>query len=301
MKDTLVTATVGNGALRLIAVSTTNLANEARNRHSLSFLCTSILSRAMSTGLLLARSMKVNQGRVTIKIQSDGPINGLFIDAGRDGTVRGYVGNPSLELDLVKDACNKPYFNFAGATGKGYLHVTRDIGKGEPFTSTVELIEGGIGEDIASYLFHSEQTESAVFVGEKIENNKLVCSGALLAQVMPKAKNENNYIKLLNEDCINISSFNETMYKNIENIEHIFVELFPSINKNEIKILEINNKISFHCKCSIERSLNALKLLGKEELIKMTKEEKKAELICKFCNSKYIINELELNQIINEL
>ncbi len=301
MKNTLVKATTAKGAIRLVAVTTTEAANEAKQRHNLSFLTTVLLSRAMSTGLLLASSMKVDQGRVTIRIQSDGPLKGLYVDAGKDGTVRGYVGNPNLELDLTTRSKNQPYFDFEKAVGKGYLHVTRDNGKGEPFTSTVEIIQGGIGEDIASYLLHSEQTKSAVLVGEKIKNSQLICSGALMAQVLPQAEGNNELINLLTEECKSISNFSDKLSKCQGNLSNLFTYTFPSLNNYNINTLETNNSIHFNCKCSIKRSLSALKLLGKKELIDILKNEKKSELTCKFCSEKYIVDESTLVTLIDDL
>ena len=49
--------------------------------------------------------------------------------------------------------------------------------------------------------------------------------------------------------------------------------------------------------CNIERVKIALKSLGKEQLSVIIKEDKKAEIVCPYCNKKYNFSEEELIQI----
>ena len=298
MKDKIVRATAANGGIRLIALTVTESLKEAKERHKLSFLTTAILGRSFSAALLLASSMKIMHGRVTFRIRSDGPLKGLLVDAGRDGKVRGYVGNPNLELDLVKNEDGKFNFDFKEAVGTGYLNVIRDNGTGDPFTSTVELINGTIAEDLASYLLHSEQTPSVVFIGEKFQKNDLICSGGLLAQVLPKKETDPFLISFLEERCRQIKSFSEELHST-NNLLSLIKKIFPDIDDFSISEKARSQEIKFKCRCSRERSLGAMKMLGKKELKDILEKDKMAELVCEFCKDKYVITFDEIKAMID--
>ncbi|MDH6060012.1 Hsp33 family molecular chaperone HslO [Chrysosporum bergii ANA360D] len=293
MADQLIRATAADGGIRAVGVITNRLTEEARQRHGLSYVATAALGRSMAAGLLMASSMKRPGSRVNVRVKGDGPLGGILVDAGLDGTVRGYVGNPSVELPPN----DKGKLDVGGAVGDGYLYVVRDIGYGYPYSSTVELVSGEIGDDVAHYLVSSEQTPSALVLGVFVGANGVEAAGGLLVQVLPKAARDESLVATLESRVASLSGFTPLLQAG-KTLPEIFHDLLGDMG---LSIFPERQMLRFHCGCSFERVLGALKMLGQEELQDMMVKDNGAEAICEFCGEVYQANNNHLAQLIVDL
>jgi molecular chaperone Hsp33 len=294
MADKLIRATAAGGGIRAVGAITTRLTEEARGRHRLSYVSTAALGRAMTAGLLLASSMKTEESRVNLRFKGNGPMGGLLVDAGANGTVRGYVHNPGVELPPNA----KGKLDVGGAVGsQGYLYVVRDVGYGYPYSSTVELISGEIGEDVANYLVSSEQTPSALMVGVFVGAQGVDAAGGLLIQILPKASRDEQLVTLLEERVSSLQGFTPLLQAG-KTLPDILEQLLGDL---ELEILPEVQMLKFHCGCSTERMLGALKMLGTAELEDMILKDRGAEVTCDFCGEVYNVTEDGLSQLVMEL
>lgn len=295
MADQLIRAIAAEGGIRVVGVTTTRLTEVARQRHGLSYVATAALGRAMTAGLLLASSMKKPQSRVNIRIKGDGPLGGLLVDAGLDGTVRGYVEKPHVELPPNENG----KLDVGGAIGGpgGYLYVVRDVGHGYPYSSTVELVSGEIGDDVTHYLATSEQTPSALVLGVFVGADGVEVAGGLLLQILPKAARDELLITVLEERLKELVGFTPLLRAG-KTLPQIIDELVGDIG---LEMLPGSQLVQFSCKCTRDRMLGALKLLGVEELKDMIEVDDGAEAVCHFCNEKYHASSEQLQDLIEEL
>ena len=294
MADQLIRATAAESGIRAVGVITTRLTEEARQRHKLSWVASAALGRTMAAGLLLASSMKTPESRINIRVQGNGPLGGVLVDAGLDGTVRGYVDNPSIEL--LPNKIGK--LDVGKAVGnQGYLYIVRDVGYGYPYSSTVELVSGEIGDDITHYLVTSEQTPSALILGVFVDTEGIQAAGGLLLQVMPKAAIDEELVQTLESRIASLSGFTPLL-RSGKTLPEIFQQLLGDMDLN---ILPERQIVRFHCSCSLERVLGALKMFGVEELKDMIEKDKGAEATCEFCGEVYQASQQDLTQLIQDL
>lgn len=294
MADQLIRATAADGGIRAVGVITTRLTEEARQRHRLSYVATAALGRTMAAGLLLASSMKRQEARVNIRIRGNGPMGGILADAGVDGTVRGYVDVPDVELPVNPQG----KLDVGGAVGnQGFVYVIRDVGYGYPYSSTVELVSGEIGDDITHYLATSEQTPSALFLGVFVDPNGVQAAGGLLIQILPKAASDEALVALLESRLGMLRGFTPLLQAG-KTLPMIFEELLGDMG---LEILPETQLVRFHCGCSFDRVLGALKILGEDELQDMIEKDDGAEATCHFCGEVYKANSAQLSQLIDEL
>ena len=68
-----------------------------------------------------------------------------------------------------------------------------------------------------------------------------------------------------------------------------------------LNIFPESQMLRFHCGCSFERVLGALKILGEAELEDMIVKDNGAEAICDFCGNVYQATSDDLTQLIVDL
>jgi molecular chaperone Hsp33 len=287
IRDHLVKATAAAGRIRAVAVRTTDLADEARVRHGLSPTAAAALGKVMTGALLLAATLR-KSGRLNVRVGGGGPIGGIFVDAGTDGTVRGYVGNGSVDLPPRADG----HLNVGGAVGReGFLSVTYDLGR-RPYTGTVAMVSGEIGDDVAAYLAHSEQIPSAVSLGIFVEGGRVVSAGGLLVQLLPDAGDE--IAERLEETIRALPPFSEMDKEHLSLVQ----VLERALEGFAVEILQEDQPVVFSCHCDTERVLSALRLLGEAEIRDMIDVDGQAEVSCHFCSTQYQVTREQLEALL---
>ncbi len=280
MSDTLVKA-ITKG-IRIYAAVTTDLVNEAISRHDCSPTAAAALGRTMTGALLLAANLK-NQEAITISFQGNGPLGYITADATPYGYVRGYVGNPHVDLPLKEDG----KLNVGGAVGQGMVQVTRFTGLGEPMRGSCEIVTGEIAEDLTNYLFTSEQTASSVGLGVLVgTDRKAMAAGGFVLQLMPDADEE--IISQVEEALKKVRPVS-TMIAEGASAKDIISELMAGF---EVDYLT-TTQLSFRCKCNRERIEDVLLSLSHDDMQALV-DDGEAEVCCQFCGEKYHFEKDEL-------
>jgi len=293
-KDQIIRAVGAKGEIRVVAVTTTHLLAETRRKHSMTAIATAALGRAMGAALLLASGMKEPQARVSIRISGDGQLGLIFADAGQDGTARGFVHRPQIENIWSGD--NQLDIPSAVGTG-GFLRVIRDIGYGEPYASTVELVSGDIGADLSWYLAVSEQTPSKLIVGEHLEEDHIAQAGGILVQILPQSATNERLIQQIDERIPDALTFGRSLIQ-APSLEALVHELLPDY---DLVTLPTSKAVRFQCRCSMERMLGAIKILGEAELRDMIDNDEGAEAVCQFCSQVYRVDRQQLESLLAEM
>ncbi len=290
MNDYIIRAVAANDQIRAFAAVTTEMVENARERHNTSPVATAALGRLLTAGAMMGSMMKGEKDVLTLQIKAGGPLQGITVTADSKGNVKGYVGNP----DVCIPANSKGKLDVAGAVGPGFLNVIKDMGLKEPYSGQVMLQTCEIAEDLTYYFATSEQVPSAVGLGVLMnKNNTVRQAGGFIVQLMPFA--EESVISRLEENVQKISSVTSLLEEG-HTPESLLEKVLEGFD------VQINEKMDtrFHCNCTRERVEKALISIGRKELNEMIQEGKPIEMNCHFCNSNYTFTVEELKEILRK-
>ncbi len=286
-KDRLIKGITEDGHFKISVVKTTDVVNDARKNHGLSLLNTVILGKALTATMLLASELK-GEERIQLRMDGNGPIGYLVAEANSIGEIRGYVQNPTVELDY-----SNPETTLGDGLGLGVLTFTKILyNEAEPRTSSIQLVTGDVTADVAHYLAQSEQIPSAVILDVGLdENGDVTHAGGLLLQRLPGAPE--GQIDLLQERLAGFPPIN-TFFEDGQYIDDIMKKALSPINVKELS----RQLVDFFCRCSRERFLNALSVLTFDDLKEMEGEQQ--EMVCQYCNKKEVFSKEEISKLITD-
>lgn len=278
-----------DGQVAITAVDTTDVVARAEQIHKTSAVVTAALGRLMTGASMMAWSLKGEDDSLTLRLNGNGPVGTVIAVSDSKGNVRGYVGNPIVEIPLN----NKGKLDVAGAVGTdGTLYVMKDMGLKEPYIGQVPLVSGEIAEDITNYYATSEQTPTVCALGVLVNPDLTVkASGGFLINLLPFAS----------EEII------EKIEKSIEKIQAVTVMLNQGMTPDdickkaldgiELELLD-ESDVDYVCNCSKSKVTKALVSIGADALTEMAEDKNDTEVSCHFCDKKYVFAPSDIQKII---
>lgn len=291
-KDVMYGGLLLNKTVKFMAISGTEMVETAREKHGLSRVCTAALGRLLLAVSMMSARLKSETDSITVTFAGGGPAGNLTAVGHTGGIVKGCVTNPELELPLNEEG----KLDVRGAVGTaGEMRVIRDLSLKEPYIGRCALVSGEIADDFANYFLMSEQQPSLVYLGVRVEpvSGKVRSAAGLMLAPLPNCPDED--ITRLEEIASEISLLSKHIDEG-EDLRGALTKLFSDME------LEITDELSpeYRCDCSRERLESVIISLGERELTDIIETDGKAELVCSFCQKKYVFTEDELRALLLE-
>ena len=298
----VLTAIDKSGSFRVYLTISTELVQEAADIHNTTPLATAALGRVLTGAGLMGLLLKNEQDKLTVIFKGDGPAKQILATSDGRGRVKGYIANPDVDLPLKENG----KLDVGGSLGIGELTVIKDLGLKDPYVGTISLVSGEIAEDLTAYYYISEQQNSAISLGVKIERDLSVgCAGGMIIQMLPGAREEavealERLINSMEPITALIDRVKEQMPKGQpeDMVRTLAAEIFKDMPEEfSLDILDIK-EIQWQCDCSEERLEKVLMTIGVKDLTEIIEEDGKAELVCQFCLKKYNFDKAHLGRIL---
>ncbi len=87
-----------SGSYRVYLTITTQMVEEARLLHDTTPLATAGLGRVLTGAGLMSIMLKNPRDRLTVMFKGDGPAKQILAVGRGDGSVKGYIANPKVDL-----------------------------------------------------------------------------------------------------------------------------------------------------------------------------------------------------------
>ncbi len=262
---------------------TTKAANEIVRLHDCDPAAAHLLGRAV-TGALLSAAVLPEGQRINVCWQYKGILRTILVDAGQDGTVRGFI-SPS-QLNLKENNPDTLYGDI------GDLRVVTSNADGKILNSgTAPISLQDVAKDLAYYHCISDQVETGLnaMIGFNADpaNPVSLCQGWMI-QALPETDLESFDIirRQMEEPAFREQLARETDCKTLART------LVPDSADLHIETCPAPQ---FVCRCNREKMEAVVRILPIPERMELVQKKESVKINCQFCNRHY---ELSIDECI---
>ncbi|MBT8446561.1 MAG: Hsp33 family molecular chaperone HslO [Gammaproteobacteria bacterium] len=237
-----------------------------------------LLGQACAGAVLLAATIKFD-GRLTVQVSSNGPLRLLLVQASSDGALRAtarWDDAVPAGTDLV-ELCPD-----------GYLMISVDTGKGQPYQGMVTLQGATLAAAFDEYFAVSDQLPTKFWLAADDSR-----SAGLLLQKLPDddgaAADSDDW------DRCHLRAATVTAGELLElTVETLVRRLFAG---DDVRLYAAQ-AVFYRCDCSRERVGAMLRALANAELEELVDDALGGiSVACEFCATAYLFDVLDLRQL----
>ena len=282
--DQIFSAISANGEMKVTAVTVRNIINDSMIQQNLTPTPADVLARSMICGLLLSNGMQHEQ-TFQLTMNCDGPVRSVVSIATGKGEIKGYVGNPGLGDMHISEAI-----------GKGTVQVVKNHPDWpNPYNGITAIEHGDIDRDVGIYLAESEQRSCALAAASKFNGILCVAAGGYIVEQLPNctpettAQVEKNLSKIIKQNDGNAESGKD----NVPVPAGLLLDGKTPFDICSIILEDLDMKPlqqvtpQLVCDCTEERLFRAVRLLPREDVDQILKDQEQIEARCHFCGKVY--------------
>lgn len=262
--------------VRGVLVGLDNSYQQTLDRHDYPAPVRRLLGEMLAAVALLSATLKF-EGRLSLQASGDGVLSMLMSECTHQNHLRGIA---RIDGEIEGETLLELF-------GHGQLIITIEPDQGRRYQGVVPLDQPDLARCLEQYFAHSEQLATRIVLCTDGQH-----AAGMLLQALPSSNQEQGFAENWNRISHLGATLSDQELLELDN-ETLLVRLF---HEEHVR-LYAPSELVFKCNCSKDRCLGALRTLSDAELDEMLDERGSIEMDCQFCNSRYQIDPVEVEQM----
>jgi molecular chaperone Hsp33 len=258
--------------------------SRALSAHPLPEPAQRVLAEALALSALLGSTLRF-EGRLSLQLKGDGPLNLLATDYFAGGGLRGYA-----RLDEKRFTEMGRPEDFARLVGEGVLAITIEPKKGaQPYQGLVPIAPEGLSASAETYFAQSEQLPTMLKLAAGPVYNANTGhgwrAGAFMVQAVPGKQADSEEAT---DDWTRIELFMKTLedFELLDTAVSAESVLWRLFHDDEVRVRK-SLPLRFECSCRAENIRAVLSSYPAEELKDLPDPDGVIRTRCEFCGTVY--------------